>query len=507
MNQLLGCWFLCLLSSPPQTAAPEPATVQPGRDLIVLADTRPVLVRLHVEVDGKPLESAWNDFVGGVFRSLDKNGTGMLDDKTLQRLPPSQLVFSSQFAFAFKPRPWALAGSKVSLEDLKKQFRSNGGAPFQLRFNSRNQQQALYLSVNGDVGYAPRSPDALHEALFGLLDTNKDGKLSKGELARAPEILLRKDADDDEMVTPDELLPIRGDMALSGVEEIMMDPLGRAPPSFVLLASEESPRSLGRRILTRYSPSATPQPPGKPMKQMKPMPPTTKVLSGLTQKQIGLDDATFKELDVDDNGKLDAEELAQFAQRQPDMELRVRLGKKGEGDSLQIIPRKGSPAPLYAQLRKTKTGTVMLNLGTIRLEFRADATPFSPGEPDRIRERYQFVFKNADLDSNGYIDRSEAERNVFFRNWFNFIDLDGDGKIYEKELIAFLDQVESLRGKARASISSLEVSDQDQGLFDLLDTNRDGRLSVREMRNAIHLIESLDQDADGTGSCGESLHD
>jgi Ca2+-binding EF-hand superfamily protein len=44
---------------------------------------------------------------------------------------------------------------------------------------------------------------------------------------------------------------------------------------------------------------------------------------------------------------------------------------------------------------------------------------------------------------------------------------------------------------------SLVVSDQSRGLFDLLDADRDGRLSVREMRQAPKLLERLDRDGKG----------
>src|SRR5262245_18467931 len=43
----------------------------------------------------------------------------------------------------------------------------------------------------------------------------------------------------------------------------------------------------------------------------------------------------------------------------------------------------------------------------------------------------------------------------------------------------------------------LVVSDQSRGLFDVLDVNRDGRLSVREMRRAPQLLAKLDRDHKG----------
>jgi Ca2+-binding EF-hand superfamily protein len=232
-------------------------------------------------------------------------------------------------------------------------------------------------------------------------------------------------------------------------------------------------------------------PGGKPKPQ-----PLVKTPSSLTRKQIGLDEATFNLLDVDGDGKLDAEELSRFARRPPDVELKVLLGKHA---ALEIVTRKDS-APLPMQLRKTKLGTVVLHLDAVRLEFRADRLPKSA---QLNREFYIAQFKAADTDGNGYIDRSEAQRSPFFRNMFNLFDRDGDGKIFEKEMLEYVAQVEGLQAMARASMASLEIADQDKGLFDLIDTNRDGRLSVRELRNAVQLIDSLDRDGDGHVSRAE----
>jgi Ca2+-binding EF-hand superfamily protein len=48
-----------------------------------------------------------------------------------------------------------------------------------------------------------------------------------------------------------------------------------------------------------------------------------------------------------------------------------------------------------------------------------------------------------------------------------------------------------------ASRVSLVISDAGSGLFDLLDINRDGRLSLREMRAAAGLLARFDRDGDG----------
>src|SRR5207253_2126464 len=49
--------------------------------------------------------------------------------------------------------------------------------------------------------------EALNAALFAQFDTNKDGRLTPDEMARAAEVLSKLDANDDETLSPDELLP------------------------------------------------------------------------------------------------------------------------------------------------------------------------------------------------------------------------------------------------------------------------------------------------------------
>src|SRR5205085_5648223 len=67
----------------------------------------------------------------------------------------------------------------------------------------------------------------------------------------------------------------------------------------------------------------------------------------------------------------------------------------------------------------------------------------------------------------------------------------------EKELLAYVEEIEILEARAQAAAVTLRVADQGRGLFDLLDTDRDGRLSLREMRNAAKLLPDLDRDGDG----------
>jgi len=53
--------------------------------------------------------------------------------------------------------------------------------------------------------------------------------------------------------------------------------------------------------------------------------------------------------------------------------------------------------------------------------------------------------------------------------------------------------LQELQKRVTAGSVTLSITDQSRGLFDLLDTDRDGRLSVRELRQAPKLLKQFDR--------------
>ncbi len=494
---LLAC------GSAPADGGPAKAGARAGYDFVFFGESRPVLVRAYVEVDGKPLAAVWDEYMGQIFKYLDVNGDGVLSKAEAERAPLPQILLSGGGPFFGPPQVArgpimsaldANRDGKVTRQELADYYRKNGAPPFQFRMGGGNDNtMGGRVRLLGLAQTGTPSADALNERLFELLDTNKDGKLSRKELEAAPGLLMKQDADDDETVSVDEIMPTQ---AMGGGQGFVVVQAGDfaapANPSggvVMMLHAGESRAALARQLLQHYA--------GKGGK---------KGGKKLTREDLGLDAATFARLDADEDGALDAEELARFDRRPADLELVVRLGdRRGGGPAIEVVQREGQPSPLAASVRRSAAGATALELGNTHLDLQAGGPQDNNGMFFKVRidQQYRAQFKAADRDNNGYLDEKEARASPFFRGIFKAMDRDGDGKLFEKEMLAYLDRIKGLQEAAQKSFASLHVSDQGRGLFGLLDTNKDGRLGLREMRQMPELVKRLDRDGDGALSRAE----
>lgn len=497
--------LLALPTTPAADTAPPPraAAARPGGepiDVLYLSDARLVVVRLRVASDDRPLPEHWDKFVVSLFNLLDADKSGSLDTKEVAKVRPTVALLTGRAGLPPVEAARTAGPGTMTREGLAEYLRRADLGPFRVPPGAdptpRGRQPRIVR------GGSVITTEELDKGLIELLDTDKDGKLSRAELAAAPDILAQFDADENEMLTPEEVL--RRPPPLPFFVQQIDD--GSATPSMAelaLLPRKGADSNLARRLLFRYGtpPTAATTPPGS-FSRPRPATPTPAqpAKRRLTQKDIKLTQEVFDALDQDGDGELDSEELARFGENAaPEIEIALRFGSLPAGAKpVEVnVPGKG-PVTAFAVADGSEAA---LEIPGVRLDLvPSRASDFTPGG---FRQAYLNRFRIQDRDGNGYLEMNEIGSDVVLRELFPFLDRDGDGKLFEKELTAALTEVEGIAAAATRAMVSTEITEAGRGLFGLIDTDADGRLSPRELRGMVKLIDRFDRDKDGLLSATE----
>jgi Ca2+-binding EF-hand superfamily protein len=485
-NVVLAGALALLLSAPACAAGPRPAPAPGHLDYVFLASDRPVLIRLHLEAGGKPYYAPWDVYMRKFFAWFDRNGDGVLDRKEAANVPNFNFLNNTLAGAIGLPSQGQMApfaeldrnkDGKVTFAEFADYYRRTGFGP--VRFSTSSNES---------------STKAVTDALYKHLDSNKDGRLSRAELARAEKALAALDEDEDEMWTAAELSP--PSPAATGPYSLSLNVATRAEPAtgpgfLEVRRDRASLEGLVRQVLARYDRD----------KDRK-----------LSRAELKLEKALFDSLDADGDGKLDAAELAGFFRREADVELVGRVGSlPGVGGLLGRLgiplggagvaperagvynPRKRA-MPLAGRVKRVDPDTLGLSLGDARLLVQAGE---GRGTNVRnVRQFYEQQFRILDVKNRGFVERKQEKENAgnpYLFQIFPLADRDGDGKLTRKELSAYFD----LQEEGSNCYAVVSVTDQGRGLFDLIDADGDGRLSVRELRTAWERVGPLARDRRG----------
>jgi Ca2+-binding EF-hand superfamily protein len=471
--------------------APASATTQ---DIVYFDETRPILIRLHVEVDDRDFDAAWDEYVEALFKFLDRDGDGLLDAKEIARAPTSQ-QFMQALGGNVMAAPMVVDPESQERDVAKQEFETDEDGKVTLEAFARFYKKYGAGPVRV-TNYPPQgtAADALTDALFELLDTNRDGKLSQQELANAEKKIIQLDANEDDLVSTQELV--------SNIASYLQQPMERqplqledqkkpAPPppesKFFVVVSDGSARlgsqrlALAKKIISRYDKDGN----GK-----------------LDHTEVSFL-AEFNLLDRNKDGFLDSTELMRFLALPADVELTLRIGHNLADKALAEIV---APAGKATRMAKDVTTSVH---GSAKFTNRATEIDMRGVEGNRAdrsgtRQALLDTFHALDTERAGFLTKKQTEDPQFpiLSQIFVIADRNDDGRLTERELREYLD----LQAKAANAFIRISIADNGNGLFGLLDTNHDGHLGIRELRTAWDRLKRYDQDFDKCISRKELPH-
>ncbi len=420
-------------------------------DVVVFGASRPALIRFRVQINGRGFRTAWDEFAGRLLDYLDSNDDRVLTVREARRGGWPK-IFRDPLPFRNPAAP-TLAGDPAAFDTEPKDGKLS------VAELSRYLREALgqdTLGVQPGLG-----PDPKTQAAFVQLDLDGDGVLAPAEIANADGLIRRLDSDEDEMVSLAELRPHDNPYA----EQFgMVDPgpssapVAAAGDPLVPLTSAEACQRVAQRIAARY--------PG-----------------------------AFPQADLDGDRAVDAAELERFlAHPNPSLVFVVQLGPGPRHNStFELAAPADSPGPLAAKVKKSEEDGLVLDL---------DGVEIALGLNDAIGDSRRFFamrFDEADADKDGALDKKEAEKLPFFGALFDAADRNGDARLSKSELTAYLDRVVD----ATESRLMLTAADSGRSIFEVLDADRDQRLSRRELREASKRLKAYDQDGDGRVTLAE----
>jgi Ca2+-binding EF-hand superfamily protein len=425
----------------------------PNERVALLTPAGPVVIDLELFIDGKPFRIRREALVEDLLTIADTNRDGTPHW--------SEAIKTARFTFG-RIRPQ----NEQQVEATIKQYDLDGNGIVD-RYEARRFVAVLF--DGGDFHVAPSySYAGAQGETRRLLDTDKNGDLSRDEIAAAAERLKAADSDDNDIVARDEV----GGLFAGGSRQVFNRRAMQARPAnhVLLLGPTVTAETLAAAFKQRYGEKES-----------------------LGADNFRIDPALFRYLDQDEDGTIQDGELLRLNEAPAHLKLAVHIGGGQDGPRVSIAAGEGEKSEI-ARKAAAEAGRVLWDLPGLKCVVAANAA-------QAFNYNYEQTAKSLimryDADSNGYLEAKEMEGNLRYQfdNW----DVNGDGKVYADEITdSYNRQVMPTRSQLR-----LTATEQGDPLFQALDANGDGRLGLREMQGAPKRLAELDKDGDGILVAGE----
>ena len=293
-------------------------------DIFFFSAQRPLLLRVRLELATAGTHTAWDQLVEAQFQFADQNGDGRLDAEERRRLPTVGALKALKLidpptvrqttATLFQKRPPPI----TTPDDVRRYFQK-----LRFRLVRGRLSQAASLDTQSPKDSASAGPVSSGQVLFAVVDADGDGMLDSAEIDNAASRLARYDFDQDETIHSQELSPtINAYGIVQDREGRLFSETDELPVTVRIFwrTPRMSDRQIATRLLKVYAgPSAE--------INSAEVNPAEANEEALTPAQIGLPAEVFARFDRDSDGRLNLQELEQFAsQWQPDLQVLLREG-------------------------------------------------------------------------------------------------------------------------------------------------------------------------------------